>query len=795
MPDTSRPAPKDAAGNPARVVEFQRISGQGGPPNNLPLQLSSFVGRGREAAEVEALLSEHRLLTLTGPGGSGKSRLALRVASRVLDGYEDGAWFVELAPLSDPDLVPGTVASVLGVTETPGTPLVDSLLAHLEPREALLVVDNCEHLVGACASLAGTLLRSCPNLRILATSREVLGLPGEAHFPVPSLSLPDPRRLSPAEDLSGYEATALFVERARTARPGFSPTDANALAVAQICHRLDGMPLAIELAAARTRVLSVEQISSRLNDRFALLTGGGRATPAHRGTLRATMDWSHELLSEEEKVLLRRLSVFAGGFSLEAAEAVCAGGGTEEEEVLDLLGSLVDKSLVLFEEHDEGARYRLLETVRQYAREKLKESHEAGEARSRHAEFYLALSEVAEPELKGHGQVAWLGRLETEHDNLRAAMRFLLEEGETESAARLAWALWLFWYLHGHQGEGYRYAGELLNETDVLPPVARARTLIVRGNMSYGREGAEGTERLFEEAAALSRQTGEGIDLAIALAGVGVTAMQRGDTRRASALFEEVLELYREAANEWGVSYALVHLGMALLGRDEHAEATRYFEEALAISRKIGYRLSGYISLYGLALSSRVRGDHERAEELYAEGLTLAAEAGDKANAAYCLEGLAGLIATRDEPERAARLFGASEALLEAVGAPLYAHVQDRALYEEAVEALRSRLGEGPLGAAWAEGKAMSPERAVEYAFEESKKAQSQASREYPAGLSAREVEVLRLVARGMTNPRIARELYVSRRTVDAHLHSVYNKLGTSTRAEATRYASEHGLL
>ena len=237
MPDTSRPAPKDAAGNPARVVEFQRISGQGGPPNNLPLQLSSFVGRGREAAEVEALLSEHRLLTLTGPGGSGKSRLALRVASRVLDGYEDGAWLVELAPLSEPDLVPGTVAFVLGVTETPGTPLVDSLLAHLEPREALLVVDNCEHLVGACASLAGTLLRSCPNLRILATSREVLGLPGEAHFPVPSLSLPDPRRLSPAEGLSGYEATALFVERARTARPGFSPTDANALAVAQICHR------------------------------------------------------------------------------------------------------------------------------------------------------------------------------------------------------------------------------------------------------------------------------------------------------------------------------------------------------------------------------------------------------------------------------------------------------------------------------------------------------------------------------------------------------------------------------
>jgi non-specific serine/threonine protein kinase len=380
-------------------------------------------------------------------------------------------------------------------------------------------------------------------------------------------------------------------------------------------------------------------------------------------------------------------------------------------------------------------------------------------------------------------------------------MRCLLDTADTADAAvRLAWALWLFWYLHGHQGEGYRYAGELLDKTDALPTDMRARSLIVRGNMSYGQESAEGTKQLFEEAAALSRQTGNRVDLAIALAGVGVTTIQQGDMQRATALFEEVLKLYREVENKWGVSYALVHLGMAPLSRGDHAGATRYFEEALAISREIGYRLTGYISLYSLALVSRVRGDYERAAELYVEGLELAVEAGDKANAAYCLEGLAGLIAARDEPERATRLFGASEALLEAVGAPLYAHAQDRAFYDSAVEGLRSRVGQKTFGALWTEGRAMPPEQAVDYALQplpappKEEKATSPTTA-YPAGLSVREVEVLRLVAKGLTNARIARELFISPRTVNGHLNSVYSKLGFSTRTEATRFAVEHGLL
>lgn len=423
-----------------------------------------------------------------------------------------------------------------------------------------------------------------------------------------------------------------------------------------------------------------------------------------------------------------------------------------------LLSSLVDKSLVLVTEQGGEARYRLLETVRQYGREKLDTSVEEEGVRRRHVEFYLALAERAEPDLKGRRQVVWLERLEMEHENLRAAMRFLLEKGAIESAVRFTWALWLFWYLHGHQGEGYRYTGKLLVKTNALPTVMQAKVLIVRGNMSYGRESVEGTEQLFEEAAALSRQTGNRVDLAIALAGVGVTAMQQGDMQRATALFEEVLKLYREVANKWGVSYALVHLGMALLSRGGHAEATRYFEEALAISREIGYRLSGYISLYSLALASRVRGDLERAEELYIEGLELAVKAGDKANAAYCLEGLAGLIEERGDPEPAALLFGAAEVLLEAVGAPLYVQAQDRALYEKAVEALRSGLGEEAFAVAWNEGRAMALEQAVEYALEYQATRQKQPplSEEYPAGLSGREVEVLKLVASGMTNAQIA---------------------------------------
>ncbi len=396
------------------------------PPSNLPLALSSFIGREKELAEIEKLLADHRLLTLTGPGGCGKTRLALKAAFEVAEGFEDGAWWVGLASLSDPDIVPQAVAQALSVREAPGRSLNDALVEHLTPRKSLLILDNCEHLVEGCAGLVDALLRSCPNLKILATSREFLGVGGEVVWATPPLSVPDDHDAPLPEALLRDDAAKLFVERARSVAPAFALTEQNASALARLCRRLDGMPLAIELAAARARVLSVSQIAERLDDRFRLLKSESRTVDPRQRTLRATMDWSHDPLADDERVLFRRLSVFAGGFALEAAEQVCAGEGIERVDVLDLLSRLVDKSLVVAEERGGEARYRLLETVRQYGEEKLDESTEEAAATSRHhAGYFLELAEAAEPAMLMPGQEAWMARLELEHDNLRAALGWL----------------------------------------------------------------------------------------------------------------------------------------------------------------------------------------------------------------------------------------------------------------------------------------------------------------------------------------------------------------------------------
>ncbi len=788
----------------SQVIAFPRSQGeeeQRPSHHNMPLELSSFVGRQREIAEVEErLLADNRLLTLTGPGGCGKTRLALKVASEVAERFEDGAWLVELASLSDPDLVAQAVASALKVREQPGRPLAETLVDALRPRQMLLVLDNCEHLIDACARFAEAMLSSCPGLRILATSREILGIAGETNWAVPSLSVPDAGEdLYAIENLMRYEALRLFVERARSRLPDFELNEETAGAVVEVCRRLEGMPLAIELAAGRVGVLSVEQISGRLKDSLGVLAGGNRTAPSRQRTLRGTLQWSYELLGGLEQELFVHLSVFRGGWTLEAAEAVAAEPrrGIPEEDVLDLLGGLVEKSLVVTEagQPEREPRYRMLEAVRQYAREKLEEGGGAGEVRRRHATWFLTLAEEAEPHLKGRQQVAWLERLEQEHDNLRAAMRWLLEEGEVETAVRFAWALWFFWYLRGHQSEGRSYAGEILEKDSSLPGGGmRAKALCVRGTMSYGLpESIEQTKRLFEESVALFRRAGDKSGLAIALSGVSATTLQEGDTEHATALLEEALELYREVGDKWGVSSILSHLGFIPLSQDDHARAVRYFEEALAISREIGDRLIGSIALYNLALEeSRVQGDRERAAELYVEGLKLAVEMGNKANAAYCLEGLAGLIAEGGEPERAARLFGASEAMLEAVGAPRYVHAQNRALYERSVEALRSRLTEEAFAVVWSEGRAMALEQAIEYVLGPSP---STPQPKNTAKLSAREVEVLTLVAKGLTDSQVAERLYLSPRTVGYHLRSIYNKLGTSSRTAAVKEASEHELI
>jgi predicted ATPase/DNA-binding CsgD family transcriptional regulator len=797
MPKTPKPPRRNIADEPGELVEFPGMHEPTSPRNNLPLQLSSMVGRDRERKEAGRLLADRRLLTLTGPGGSGKTRLALAVAGDVAGGFEDGVWWVALASLSDRELVAQAVASVLGAREQPGRSLGETLADHLASRETLLILDNCEHLVDACARLADALLRSCPNLRVLSTSREALGVAGEMVLLVPPLSLPDPGHLPPPEELERYEAVRLFVERARYATSSFELTARNASAVARLCSNLDGIPLAIELAAARTKVLSVAQISSRLAENFRLLRSKSHTADPRQQTLAATLEWSHELLSEPERVLFCRLSVFAGGFTLEAAERVCAGGDIGEDDVLDLLSRLIDKSLVLTDEHLGEVRYRLLETVRQYGREKLEELGEAGEVRHRHAAWFLALAERAEPELKRRQQVVWLARLEKEHDNLRAAMRWLLREGDTETAVRFAWVLWLFWWYHGYQGEGRRYAEEMLEKANFLPADVRARAIYVRAAVSYGLESMDLTMRLCEESAVLFRQVGDGPGLAVTLGVRGITALQQGHVELARSSFEEGLEIFREMDDKWGIVSTLAHLGIIPFGAGDNAGATRYFEEAVALSHDIGGRIpAAYISLYNLALIARSEGDDGRASGLYVEGLNLAVEVGDKANVAYCLEGLAGLIGHHGEPERAVRLYGASEALLESVGAPLYVHAQDRAIYEKAVETLRSRLGEDAFQAAWAEGRVMTSEQAVDYALQDMATPTEEPPQhaDYPAGLSAREVDVLKLVAQGLTNARIAKELFISPNTVNRHLNSVYHKLGVSSRAAATHFAAEHNL-
>src|SRR5215211_4768375 len=765
-------------------------------PNNLPLEISSFVGREKELAEVKRLLEDSRLLTLTGSGGCGKTRLALAAAGELSEGFEEGVWLVELAPLTDPSLVPQAAAATLGLREQPGRSPTETLAGYLGSKKLLLVLDNCEHLIEACAELAETLLRSCPELRILATSREALGIAGEISWSVPSLTLPDLRRLLDVESLSHYESARLFVERAAAVKPTFTLTEQNAPAVARVCYRLDGIPLAIELAAVRTKVLSVEEISDRLDGSFGLLASGGRtAIPRHR-TLHATMDWSHELLPEDEQTLFRRLTVFAGGFTLEAAESVCAGEDLERDEVLELLSHLVDKSLVTAQEQRGETHYRLLEMVRKYGREKLDRAEEVTEV-GRHAGFYVTLAEETEPELKGGRQVAWLERLETEHDNLRAAMRWLLGQAELEEAARLGWALWLFWGIRANFAEGRRSMEQALSAkgSEDMPASARAKALYVEAMMANYQGDHGSAESLAVESLRLFRELNDKLGSAYALSNAGFAANGQGQHRRAVTLIEESVDLFLEEGEDWGAAIELGFLAVSWRDQGDHGRAKSLAERGLALSRQVGERQAISAALYTLATLAQAERNQERARDLLEEGLELSAELGNDADVAHCFDGLAAVAAAEGMIVRAARLWGAEEALLERMEAAVYTYVPDRSLHRSQVEAARARLGEEAFEAAWAEGRAMSLEQAVEYALEQEPAPEPAAPERYPAGLSAREADVLRLVANGLTNAEVAGKLFLSSRTVDWHLGSIYRKLGLHSRTEAARFAAEHHLL
>jgi len=651
------------------------------PRNNLPSQLSSFIGREREIAEVKRLLSPlsreaarergpgvgSRLVTLTGTGGSGKTRLALQVAAELLPSFPEGVWLVELAFISDPALVPQAVASALEIREQSDRRVLESLSDHLRARRALIVLDNCEHVIAACAQLAERLLHHCSNLQILATSREVLGITGETAWPVPPLSVPDLRTLATLDDhvsaLSQYESVQLFVERTAAVQPTFAVTDQNALTVAQVCARLDGIPLAIELAAARMRVLSIEQIAARLDDRLNLLTLGSRtALPRHQ-TLRAAFDWSYDLLPAAERVLLNRLAVLAGGWTLEAAESVTGESPLATSDVLDALTQLVNKSLVVMEQTQ--GRYRLLETIRQYALEKLGSSGEIEKTQARHLEFFLKLAEQAEPELRRADQVRWLDRLEVEHDNSRAALSYALEQGKVEASLRLASSLSRFWYLRGHWSEGREWLERTLAQPATGAALVRATAL--QGLAWLANETGK-EKSLYEESLALCRGAGaEGRwNLAFSLRGLGVWTAYWGDDAQAESLLNESQGVFRELGDPWGIALVLFNLGWLAAYSIEQSEAV--WQEGLSLFRTVGDRWGMAVTLGGLGYVARLRNDYQKAINYSKESLSLFRELGDKAGVAMSLSRLGQVAYRRDDYKHMTQLFEESLAIEKELG-------------------------------------------------------------------------------------------------------------------------------
>lgn len=771
------------------------------PRHNLPLALTSFIGREREIERAESALSTNRLVTVAGSGGAGKTRLALRVAADLIPRFEDGVWLVELASITDSELVEQAAARALGVREQPGRPLTDSLVEYLRDSDQLIVLDNCEHLPDACAQLATTLLTTCRRVSILATSREPLGIPGEIIMPVRSLSVPDPDTAPDPRILLRYESIRLFLERARYRQPSFALTGENAAAVAEICRRLDGIPLAIELAAARVGVLTVGQIAARLDDALGLLAGGGRiVAPRHR-TMRGLLDWSYGLLDERESALFACLSVFAGGWMLEAAQAV-----VPDQDVLDLLARLVDKSLVLAEERGDRVRYRMLEPVRQYARERLEQTGDADAVRRRHTRQFLTMAEQAERELTGPRQAEWLARLEEEQDNLRAALSWALGPQHPDAGpggspgARLAAALWPFWRAHGHLAEGRRWLEKALGPAGELPEHVRARLLLGAGLLAWQQSDFDRAKTLLDESVTLQRRTGDTTGIAEGLNYLGAVAHHEGEYARAIAFYEESLSLRREFGERHEVAASLNNLGLALFSQGRLTEAESLLEESLDLARRSGDRWSCAYALDSLGMVAAARGELERARGHFAASLGIVRDLDDRWCIVACLDGLAGVAGEQGDPLRAARIWGAAEALRDASGASISPAWQ--ASYEAKVAAARAEADDTAWTAAWAEGRSMTLREAVEYALSPPLPAEAPTGHREPptptgvrsTELTRREREIAFLVAQGLTNRRIADRLVLSERTVDAHVARVLRKLGLPSRKKVAEWAETQRL-
>jgi predicted ATPase/DNA-binding XRE family transcriptional regulator len=718
----------------ARRPAARRTTAAESSRRTLPAPLTQLIGREREVADIASLLrrEEVRLLTLTGPGGVGKTRLAVEVAERSREAFADGVVFVPLAPLRDPEVVPSALAETLGVTDVANRTLQEALEQHLRDKQMLILLDNFEHLLAATPVVAG-LVEACPGLTVLATSRASLRLVGEHQFPVSPLPLPEAISTAARDVLLKSPAVELFCQRARAAVPTFELTAQNAQAVASICRSLDGLPLAIELAAARIKLFSPRALLERLDRRLYLLAGGPRDLPERHQALRDAIAWSHELLGAGEQRLFRRLAVFAGGFTLEAAEAVCGPGGVdrpEENGVLDRLAALVDASLLVSRSQisagreDEGPRFTMLETIREYAAERLRSSGEAEEMSRAHALYYLALAESTQPEVSAREPLEWLELLEEEYDNLRAALRWVIRDREADTAARLALALWRFWAERHHLSEGRRWleavlalgrpeAGEA--EPSDLPARRWAFLHLVTGILATGQGDYDRAVALYEESLALYQDLGHRKDMSGPLRELGIIAYCQGDYDEAVRLSEQALAISREFGSAFGSGLAVCTLADALRARGDIERARTLLVESLASLRRQTHPLRVVNALANtLARLGSIEcemGRDARASKLYAESLELMRRFGFRSAAVDCLEGVARVAAMQGRPERAARLLGASAALRDEMGAPLVP--ASRTDHDHAANAARVALGEDAFAAARAVGHAMSLEEAI----------------------------------------------------------------------------------
>jgi predicted ATPase/class 3 adenylate cyclase len=704
---------------PELPAEFPPLKTLDAYRHNLPTQLTSFIGRRKEMEQIGQILRDHRLVTLTGAGGSGKTRLSLQVAANLIEQFPDGAWFVELAPVSDAELIPRTILSAFGVIEHQARSVLEILIDYLHEKRLLLILDNCEHLIEACAKLANTFLSQTQTLKILATSREALGVPGEVNWQVPSLSLPDVEHLPDIGQLTQYEAIQLFIERATLVQPNFTVRNDNAAFVAQICSRLDGIPLAVELAASRVKALSVDQISRRLDDRFRLLTGGARTALPRQQTLRATIDWSYDLLSEYERALFRRLAVFSGGWTLEAAEQVGTATGSEWD-TLDLLARLVDKSLVNMYESAGETRYRMLETTRQYALEKLVESGEDQTDYNHHLAYFLQLAENAESQLIGPDQTEWLNRLESEHDNFRSALGWSMQSGKKDEALQIAGALGLFWLKHSHFSEGRKWFGDILKSHPNASDRAKLKAWRWAGFMAFWQMDLVESRRIYTESLELEQALEDRWGIAFSLHMLANIASTEGDVKTARELHKKSMVISREIDAVWVLALSEFSLGDIEYNQGNLALAEEFSNEGLRHFRQLGEKFGMGRVLSNLGYIMCAKEDFFAAKNIFLEALRLLKELGDKEGLTLILNGLAGIFQNDREQILSTRLQGVVIAMEWEIGMKLSLSAMEKGMFDSTAKALKEAMGEQAYQTEFEIGKTLSLEDALYLVAEQS---------------------------------------------------------------------------